>query len=459
MATNYRTLTDSVMQQTGTMPLVDAHMHIQGNDIAPIPIMRGIAVMSLNIEKRLNNKIINYEELSYLVPNDKVDPVPGFFAGGIRESDIAVALVTLFTFLKGERQRLTDLTAMLMDYGKVARHPSYLSAGVYMNDVIKTTMGMASHASKREITDSNRKKSEDERTKLVTFRKSTEGEFQDAARHYYLLASGENSPSIGASFQFSICLGMELMYAHYWGAYGIPIYIPIKDKLYFPINELNLDVSYSTPTGYKSDTVRLHHAYDLPNQSIESAFEIWEGETKKSVANKDNLLSLASLKPFDTNSVGKTEKYSLFLAEVDSREAWQFEDHGQHVTYMKMAALKYPFKILPFYHLDARRFFAPSDSASLDKTHNFYIQKNTKLNKVPASEIVSAMEQRKNFTFNMDIDDVKQEILPGGGVFFGVKLYMALGYPPYIGEGNYGKNPFPALSTESYAGFKDFLAH
>ena len=43
--------------------------------------------------------------------------------------------------------------------------------------------------------------------------------------------------TLASKFQFSIMHGMELMYSHYWGAAGIPIYVfDDKGKLFYITN-------------------------------------------------------------------------------------------------------------------------------------------------------------------------------------------------------------------------------
>ena len=48
------------------IPIVDAHMHIQGNQIAPIPIMKGILVYkAASLGSSLLANEINFFNLSY----------------------------------------------------------------------------------------------------------------------------------------------------------------------------------------------------------------------------------------------------------------------------------------------------------------------------------------------------------------------------------------------------------
>ena len=55
------------------IPIVDAHMHIQGNQIAPIPIMKGILVYKVaSAGSSLSNNEINFLKLSYL-ENEEID--------------------------------------------------------------------------------------------------------------------------------------------------------------------------------------------------------------------------------------------------------------------------------------------------------------------------------------------------------------------------------------------------
>ena len=54
--------------------------------------------------------------------------------------------------------------------------------------------------------------------------------FSSVTSHYPI---GKSSKAISSCVQFAITHQMELMYAHYWGAAGIPIYVESNGKYYY----------------------------------------------------------------------------------------------------------------------------------------------------------------------------------------------------------------------------------
>jgi hypothetical protein len=98
-----------------------------------------------------------------------------------------------------------------------------------MREIFKNTMG---YASRRTIRDDKRfsadnynddtkskSESETERAELIDSRKKTSDTLKTTVAGYYK----DEKTNINSGLTFSIVLGMELMYAHYWGVYGIPI--------------------------------------------------------------------------------------------------------------------------------------------------------------------------------------------------------------------------------------------
>lgn len=72
---------------------------------------------------------------------------------------------------------------------------------------------------------------------------------------------------------------------------------------------------------------------------------------------------------------------------------------------------------------------------------------------------MTAIQGTSVFRYKMSVEDVKKELLPNGGLFWGVKMYVALGYPPYIGDASMTKRVFPALQAGSYSELKQFFLY
>lgn len=113
-----------------------------------------------------------------------------------------------------------------------------------------------------------------------------------------------------------------------------------------------------------------------------------------------------------------------------------------------MVALRYPLKFLLFYHVDPRRFFASADN--IKKNFCFYKEfkyKNggkvlfEKINPSYMGENANKVES-SDFRYQISEKELEKEFISEAnedGLFWGVKLYVALGYPPYIGINDYSK--------------------
>ena len=443
------------------LPIVDAHMHIQSNDIAPLPIMNGILRYKIAL-KFLPKGFINYIFLSSRkIPNFKYDYNPKtdtiydgekklFNSNPFRESLVAKPEIK-------SRRFLTDATAVVTEYGVVTRHLSYSIAGLYQNESISTNLAYASRwAKNKTASEKDIEKAKKSRDSIVNAR-HTKDWFNNYIQWYksatvYELKT-DTSKKVFAFFskpKIACIMGMELMYAHFWGAYGIPIYLEdSKGNIYiidnFPEN--------------------LNYPYDMDILSIN---EVGDVDLTKCIEKK----------------CSSSQKYSIFLQKLDDvSETYQFEDHFQHVEYQKIAALRYPFQFLPFYHVDPRRFFAPINE--IKKKFNFYIPTSKKgiyhklydgkendndedMEKIKESVTNSICKMNGgneangiSFKYSTSIANVKKELLSKNnpGLFWGIKLYVALGYPPYIGcTGNTnGQLVFPELNKDTYKDFTDFL--
>jgi hypothetical protein len=465
------------------MPLIDAHMHIQSNDIAPLPIMYGMlnfiisrTIHEYNIlppndiltDTELKDKM-NFADLSYIEDNKdelkKISRVKGIglvindFANDKIEISAVNALKELtvnrqiaeavnpINVLLGvglelgqlilnnnpdiQREILTNVVGFFFPYGKVTRHNSFFVAGMYKDEIFwDSTLGYAS----RIQSDGKNKpidmiKGKNERYILVAERKDEgRGFFSIVSRHYY----GNRYFNIGFKIRMSVVHGMELMYAHYWGAYGIPLYIPGEDgSMYYITNNI------------KNKNEEVYCAYDIPKETVDKIVD----RTASDVGNTAHI---------DNDLLGKKEKYSHFLKKAPASELDQYEDLIKHVEYTEVVAVNYPLEYLPFYHLDPRRFFAPVEKIS--EYHDFYCCDTNQIKKMPDGWIETRLKNG-NWQYKMDFkEDVKPRLLCNGGMFWGIKLYAALGYPPYLGaNGNSeAKKAFRCLEENDYQELLDF---
>lgn len=497
---NNTTGTNVIVTEVSNMPLVDVHMHIQSNDIAPLPIMLGVLNMqasrliySIPVISDKLRKRMNFENLSYIqekggypinLPNVKPANRTGLlvqdFSNGnleirvgnlLAEQNITAgislaaitaafaaakppvllllaalptALVIAFNnFPKRRRMWLADLLAdrlgCFLPYGKIARQNSFLIAGIYKNELLmESRLAFSSRIqSSGSVTVGDIATARRERYALISQRSDENGKhFYTVSRHYY----GGRFFNIGFNLEKSVILGMELMYAHYWGAYGIPTYIPDGKGGH-----------YSITNNLANHRERVFCSYDVP------------GETARRITGKRGTITSVGNSPVLSNVLlGKGEKYSHFLKPVPDSELYQYEDLLSYNEYALAAAVKWPLQFFPFFHLDPRRFFAPTDRIS--QYHDFYLCEGSDITKMEPGWIEANLNSDDSrWQYGMDFDsEVKNDLLrkEGGswkkGLFWGVKMYAALGYPPYLFDTPNAKEPFRCLQPGDYQGLLDF---
>jgi len=508
-----------IIQEGLIVPVIDTHMHIQSNDIAPLPIMYGmlnyklskaiyeeLPGMELKNEKKINFIDLNYlkrtdhswerrresEKNKKLIPIRKGGPFLCDFANdniissldnAIKEiyassENIKKAMIIVFgafhiinnpigsltlLIIKEEIQKFFDqyiinpqddkkrsllteitaqwLTPFIKDYGEITRQNSFFIAGMYKNDAIKDSQLKNNprvilpvfnndNANNDDIT--NRVKIIDEGTKFG----NEKNPFLLVSEHYY--QNSENN--IIPSFSMSVIHSMDLMFAHYWGAYGIPIYIPYKEKLYYIADNL---------INPRKPQEKWYNIYDADNPYIHLI--------------KFHDLPLANCNVIDNNLLGINVKYKHFLKEVPESEMRQLEDFNKHLKYTEAAVIRYPLEYLPFYHVDPRRFFAPKEGA-IGKYNDFFIydSKGT-FERIDGNVIENKINKATDpFTYRMDIKEVKSQLIHKvngvwqPGLFWGVKMYTALGYPPYLFDNNEAKKVFRCLKHDSYNELLEF---
>ena len=142
---SFQTKDDTTDQEIKIYPITDAHMHIQGNQIAPIPIMKGVLFVQLSTmlcEELLNGQI-NFQELSYLKNEDTnllEIKEKGFFLNSLLGDLVNNQTPILDLVVLENRKNLLDilgsekLTSMVADYGKIAKFSSLDASKLYIID-------------------------------------------------------------------------------------------------------------------------------------------------------------------------------------------------------------------------------------------------------------------------------------------------------------------------------------
>jgi len=410
-----------------TYPIIDAHMHIQGNQIAPIPIMKGVLLFKISVKlcESLLNGQINFQELSYLrngekytygIENEMSIVEFSSIVNNILNNKVNDLLNNNTCFLDWilleNRGNLLDLLGadkldnLVHDYGKIGKFSSIDISKLYFKyttDENKALQAYGYPSHKKSYTtfhSKNEKKDATEDFKLLAGKNSS-NLFECVAKNYL-------SGSQVGKFQFSIVHGMELMYAHYWGAAGIPIYVfDNNGKLYYVTN---------------STKNKKFNVYDCADKNLKT----YNIDLKKSQEkiNQSN--------------------YIHFMKKINDEEVYQFEDHEQHVVMQKLAALKNPLNMLLFYHFDLRRFYAPLDSILTNhyfinyKSNTMY-DTNEMYNQFISEDIKKYKRKKEKiygFRLRQKFENIKnffitQETVTEDSLFWGIKMYVALGYPPY----------------------------
>jgi len=458
-----------IIDEVINFPLVDAHMHIQSNNIAPIPIMKGVAKRALIDNDETLKEKAYYEEISFLNPQ-KVSQLILDNPHQGHGTDFSDSLKS--------RAFITGLTALMTQYGKVTRFNSYYIAELYLSEVKKAQLGISS----RVITAGRIRKNitESKYDKLNTARSPYINLFKNVSAHYYFfpdINGHENTwPKINAAFDFIIVHGMELMYAHYWGAYGIPLYITIKGKLYSLVNKVRMvGSSKTTNKNSKSKQYYFDCIYDIDADGLNSCLRILPRTNQAKTRSMANLYKEKRMEGGTPNEAGGT-KYTHILESVKDKEVDEFEDHIRHLLFTQMAVLKYPFKYLPFYHFDPRRYFSDTTSYELGKYHDFYINHGKYLEKLEPADVANSINSSEMFHYKMSYEKIKNKFITldynasdndqgevdlgerkiADGLFWGVKMYVALGYPPYLSKNDKAKEIFPCLQDDAYKKLKDF---
>jgi predicted TIM-barrel fold metal-dependent hydrolase len=263
----------------GNLPLIDAHMHIQSNNIAPMNIQYGILLRQLVLAlqnhpyiKPIINVVLGCEKSIEIVidiifvlcllnptmaPNiiamrsnyDK-SSIHAWIKGIKKLLDSTkvydIDKMTVDIVSKLERDILNTVMAILNDFGKLGTLDTDNVARVFMGEVngleakeyavgletfeklksvyglnleMKTVAGMITELKK------NDGMSTQKAVDMIKLRNKLYENFNYMTKYYY------DDIKI---FHMNVVLPMDLGYSHYWGYFGIPIYFPKdSDNVYY----------------------------------------------------------------------------------------------------------------------------------------------------------------------------------------------------------------------------------
>ena len=456
----FRTNNDTIVPNDEIYPLSDAHMHIQGNDIAPIPIMKGIILKKMYDKKlSLNPKNqINIAELSYL--NSAVDIKEIYekkekdnFLSSIFANFELYSLTNLLT----ECRRFVQFflgTGIAGRYGKLGKLSSYELSKIYLDEESSTSFGFQWRTTKKKNNLKSSKSAKKYANKLLEEEKENITKtFKQITSHYY----GEDKFQKELKWQFSISHQMELLYAHFWGAAGIPIYLFFNNKAYFISNCTSFlqkikSIRHDNNIKTLYEKRYLHNVYDFSviNKTIKDKEYYYLDLPKIDLEKRENWEKIRCL---DAPLANKY--YIHFLKEMTTDEIYKFEDYNRHIFFNKLAILNQPFKILSFLHFDPRRFILELKSFN---NHKFLVEskKRNSYEKINISQILFGKKNSDLYgiEYKWNIEELKKSLLNSkekksdAQLFWGIKMYAALGFPPYFGlDIDLTKKVFPMLDS------------
>lgn len=411
------------VHKTSIRPLVDCHMHIQSLHATPMPLQWGAA----------------YFKASFL----------GKMYG------------------KG-RSEMTKTLAMLLDLGKIGRLSTDLIAKLYMNDIKNGDFKKKLHWTLpyREVELPPRhERAPDDRTVekepilpnlevLSLERERLLQDFYKAADYYY----GGNEV-----LNLAFVMPMDLSFAHFWGAHGLPINLPVPgDNTFYHIDDLHhirctttrltkverRYEPYNNPyePNITNDQISHHLSYcfdfqkELENYinyigyregltgysspSRENAFYILfdhdslveklaakaVAEDKKVILEKHRADFIKQL-TYDNKKVQRRQRYMHYLKETPGDNSELFEDYYLQLAYTESSAYRYPLQLIPFYHYDPRRYYTDERwldqfAAEIAKRHLYY-----RLTQKRCSLEGAEPELRSRLEFSIIKDDKSEQEL------------------------------------------------
>ena len=375
------------------MPFIDSHIHIESNNCAPLPLQWGL----------IRRKTAGFMSLQ----------------GSGRQKLTALGASVTGSF--GRLGRLsTDLVAKILmcDINNMEFIEDLLWTFVSKGDLEKLEKSRAQEEAKRKA------KIENKAAGVAT--KDISNLIEESEEHFlkfekyasYYFGADKNKKKIIHMF---IALPMDLSYAHYWGQFGFPVYLPEfkengKIAKYYYFNDF-LFISKKRDNNKSLETLYVDYDIDLEENKPHFDFNFPE-EKLSEYNNKDD-------KHF----------YKHFIKEVPGETSETFEDYGRQMENTKAAAVMYPLQIIPFYHYDPRRHNKGNiDIANIQQNHVFFeYEKNININKIELSPKDFKKDELKKIfdRYQKTNDDIFKEINTKGGPYFGFKMYAELGYAPF----------------------------
>lgn len=264
-------------------------------------------------------------------------------------------------------------------------------------------------------------------------------------------------------FHMFYALPMDLSFAHYWGVAGIPIYLSVKDDLFF-INDF---ICLNTATTDLGSRLYLRDDVLIPEESsitrpvvVHSAMSAAEDTIHLFAKRlpKDPWHGFSWTDPpkieerplivFDGDQTLARQcaqkEYVHLVATAPDRENKKYEEYWKQLWFHQASAIRFPFQLISFFHYDPRR-FAKSEKEIEDKAnavcgkHGFFTyrldgNRNT-LALAPHPELNDRAFIREMLKKELRTNDYvfKQLYLhpkSENSLFWGVKMYPKLGYAP-----------------------------
>ncbi|MBN2534513.1 MAG: hypothetical protein JXB88_16640 [Spirochaetales bacterium] len=257
---NYAINTDNSfeLRLQGFFPVVDAHMHLQSNNCAPLTLQWGLLMMLLgdalsvvtdeNVEKALDNakdgidtaqillslfcSLSNHPKLSALsyLLTDKLKELVEF----TRRNDLFD--ITREIAILSDRESMNFLMSALQpiqgikDFGRIGTLSTDNVARIFMKD--REKLEAKEYYINYGI--SGRDKfvvmSKEKAIEIIVRQEEKYREFEKLTRYYFNPGGGTAPLDINHMY---IAMPMDMTYAHYWAYYSIPVYLYINSKIYF----------------------------------------------------------------------------------------------------------------------------------------------------------------------------------------------------------------------------------
>jgi hypothetical protein len=451
---------DIELQLRGMALLVDAHMHVQSNNCCPLPLQWAL------------------------------------LAGGMHELSrglIAPARKPV------DRHSLADTAAGFMGslvmgrLGKIGRVSTDLVAKVFIGQACSSDMNEATKSvllSRKEwerLTDEQRTRKAAEKARLEQLSEDTledyTDNFIDKCFFYYANAT---------IARMHIALPMDMSYGHYWGTFGIPVYLSCDGAMYYPNDFIQLTIKSTLdrreqavsarfgaliPASAYSECLRtetgaeptLHDRIHLYSRSLPGDVHHERFSLQQQFENYEAYLGAIRLqsrpaghffihfeKDLQASRQLLKKRHVHFVSIVPLENDLRFEDYQPQLARTQGAAIQFPLQIIPFYHFDPRRHFDSATArlgdlaAAIARDHAFFTCRYDDSKRVRFTdgsvytgalvlqphEVLNREEYHRDLLEEKMIPLVKayENLLdhPRGaeGLFWGIKMYPRLGYAP-----------------------------